>query len=339
MPGRRADCRDRGPARGIVTDVTDPLPIILDCDPGHDDALAILLALARPELRVLGITTVAGNASLENTTRNALRVLTLLGRTDVPVAAGAAAPLVQPGEVADRVHGASGLDGADLPAAAVDAVAEGAVEMIARLVLASSAPVTLVPTGPLTNIASFVLAHPDLLPRIGEISIMGGSIAGGNRTASAEFNIWADPEAARIVFDCGRPVALMPLDVTHTALFLNADLPRLEAPGTRTGAIFADLLRFYSIFHRERYGWDGSPVHDAVAVARLILPGLVREVACRVDVATGVRARARQDGRRPGGRPRPPGERLGRGRDRRTPLHRPVGRSGRLLPLTGMHVP
>ncbi len=261
-----------------------PRPVIIDCDPGHDDALAITLALARPELHVLGITTVAGNAGLANTTRNALRVLTLLGRTDVPVAAGAAGPLVRPIRVADHVHGTSGLDGADLPEAAVGPVEEGAVELLARLVRASPEPVTLVPTGPLTNIALFVRTHPELLPRIAEISIMGGAIGEGNLTASAEFNIWADPEAARIVFDCGRPIALVPLEVTHAALFRNADIPRLEALGTRAGTVFADLLRFFAIFHLQRYGWDGSPIHDAVAVARLVDPALVREVPYRVDV-------------------------------------------------------
>ena len=156
--------------------------------------------------------------------------------------------------------------------------------------------------------------HPELLPRIAEISIMGGAIGEGNLTASAEFNIWADPEAAAIVFDCGRPVALVPLEVTHAALFLNADIPRLEALGTQTGRVFADLLRFFAIFHRERYGWDGSPIHDAVAVARLVVPGLVREVALPGRRGDGERADARADGRRPAGPARPPAERRGRGR-------------------------
>ena len=189
-----------------------------------------------------------GNSGVENTTRNALRVLTLLGRTDVPVAAGAGRPLVRPIRVADHVHGASGLDGAELPEAAVGPVAEGAVELLARLVRDSADPVTLVPTGPLTNVALFVRTHPELLPRIAEISIMGGAIGEGNLTASAEFNIWADPEAAAIVLDCGRPVALVPLEVTHAALFRNADIPRLEALGTqdrpglrRSAALLRDL--------------------------------------------------------------------------------------------------
>ena len=263
-----------------------PRPVILDCDPGHDDALAILLALARPELHVLGITTVAGNSGVENTTRNALRILTLVGRTDVPVAAGAGRPLVRPIRIADHVHGVSGLDGAELPAAAVGPVAEGAVELLARLVRDSPGPVTLIPTGPLTNVAIFVRTYPELLSRIAEISIMGGAVGEGNLTASAEFNIWADPEAAAIVFDCGRPVALVPLEVTHAALFRNAEIPRLEALGTRTGRVFADLLRFFAIFHQERYGWDGSPIHDAVAVARLVAPHIVTELPYRVDVET-----------------------------------------------------
>ena len=285
---RPASCATnaRGDERTEYPPAMPPRPVILDCDPGHDDALAILLALAHPELRVLGITTVAGNSCVENTTRNALRVLTLLGRTDVPVASGASRPLVRPVRVADHVHGASGLDGAELPEAAVGPVPEGAVELLARLVRESPDPVTLVPTGPLTNVALFVRTHPELLPRVAEISIMGGAIGEGNLTASAEFNIWADPEAAAIVLDCGRPIALVPLEVTHAALFRNADIPRLEALGTRTGRVFADLLRFFAIFHRERYGWDGSPIHDAVAVARLVAPGLVTEVPYRVDVET-----------------------------------------------------
>ena len=223
---------------------------------------------------------------MDKTTRNALRVLTLLGRTDVPVAAGAAGPLVRPIRVADHVHGTSGLDGADLPEPAVGPVAEGAVELLARLVRGSPEPVTLIPTGPLTNIALFVRTHPELLPRIAEISIMGGAVGEGNLTASAEFNIWADPEAAAIVLDCDLPIALVPLEVTHAALFRNADIPRLEALGTQTGRVFADLLRFFAIFHRDRYGWDGSPIHDAVAVARLVAPGLVTEQPYRVDVET-----------------------------------------------------
>jgi pyrimidine-specific ribonucleoside hydrolase len=263
-----------------------PTPLILDCDPGHDDALAIIVALARPELELLAVTTVAGNASLDATTRNALRVLTLVGRTDVPVAAGAAGPLLRPLHVASNVHGASGLEGADLPDPAFAPRPEGAIELIRSVLLASSEPVTIAAVGPLTNIGLLIRTHPDLLERIAGFQVMGGAITEGNTTASAEFNIWQDPEAARIVFDSGRPIALMTLDVTHQALFGAADVARLDALGTRVGSVFADLLRYFSRFHAERYGWDGSPIHDAVAVAHLALPDLVRTAAYRVDVET-----------------------------------------------------
>lgn len=262
-------------------------PIILDCDPGHDDALAIALALASPALQVLGITTVAGNAPLTKTTRNALRVLALLGRADVPAAAGAERPLLREPWVPVEFHGESGLDGADLPEPAGDAVPERAVELTARLVRGAAEPVTLVATGPLTNIALFLRAFPDLAGRVKEISLMGGSLGEGNTTASAEFNIWQDPEAAAIVFESGIPILLSTLDVTHRALVLPSDVARFEALGTRTGTVFADLMRFFAVHHRDRYGWDGPPVHDAVAVARLAAPGLFETRPLRVDVETG----------------------------------------------------
>jgi pyrimidine-specific ribonucleoside hydrolase len=266
--------------------VTTRIPLILDCDPGHDDALAIIVALARPELQLLAVTTVAGNASLEATTRNALRVLALVGRTDIPVAAGAAGPLRRPLHVASNVHGASGLEGADLPDAAIEPRREGAIELIRSVLLAAPEPVTIAAVGPLTNIALLTQEHPELLGRVAGFRIMGGAITEGNTTASAEFNIWQDPEAARIVFDSGRPITLMTLDVTHQALFGALDVERLDALGTRVSAVFADLLRYFARFHADRYGWDGSPIHDAVAVAHLALPDLVRTAAYRVDVET-----------------------------------------------------
>jgi pyrimidine-specific ribonucleoside hydrolase len=266
--------------------MTDRIPFVLDCDPGHDDALALVVGLARPELELLAVTTVAGNAGLPETTRNALRVLTLLGRTDIPVAAGAAGPLVRPLHVADNVHGASGLEGADLPEPGFAARPEGAIALLRTVLAAAPEPVTIAAVGPLTNIALLVRSHPELLDRIAGIRVMGGAITEGNTTASAEFNIWQDPEAARIVFDCGRPVTLMTLDTTHRALFTTADLERLEALGMRVAAVFADLLRYFGRFHAERYGWDGSPIHDAVTVAHLAVPDLVRTAPYRVDVET-----------------------------------------------------
>ena len=266
--------------------MADRIPFILDCDPGHDDALALVVGLARPELELVAVTTVAGNAGLPETTRNALRVLTLLGRTDIPVAAGAVGPLLRPLHVADNVHGASGLEGADLPEPAFAPRPEGAIELIRTVLEASSEPVTIAAVGPLTNIALLVRMYPELVERIASIRVMGGAITEGNSTASAEFNIWQDPEAARIVFDCGRPVTLMTLDTTHQALFRAADVERLERLGTRVATVFADLLRFFGRFHAQRYGWDGSPIHDAVTVAHLAMPDLVRTVPYRVDVET-----------------------------------------------------
>ena len=270
------------------------IPIILDCDPGHDDALAIVLALARPELRTLAITTVAGNAPLDRTTRNALRVLTLLGRTDVPVAAGADRPLMREPWVPIEFHGDSGLDGADLPEPAVGPVDLSAVELMAALLRVAAEQVTLVATGPLTNVALLLRAAPALHARIAGISLMGGSLGAGNTTASAEFNIWADPEAAAVVYESGIPIRMSGLDVTHQALVLPADIARLEGLGTRPGRVFADLMRFFAIHHRDRYGWDGPPIHDAVAVAWLAAPDLVVARPLRIDVeTTGTHTRGR----------------------------------------------
>ena len=260
-------------------------PVILDCDPGHDDALAIVLALD-PRLRLLAVTTVAGNAGLERTTRNAGRVLTLAGRTDIPVAAGADRPLVRDPWVPVSFHGESGLDGADLPEPAVPPDGRTALELTALLLRASDEPVTLVATGPLTNLALLLRAAPDLHSRIAEVAVMGGSLGLGNTTASAEFNIWADPEAAAVVFDAGLPLRMAGLDVTHQALLLPDDVAALEGLGTRAGRVFADLMRFFAIHHRDRYGWEGPPVHDAVAIAWLLEPDLVAARSLRVDIDT-----------------------------------------------------
>lgn len=264
-----------------------PRPAIIDCDPGHDDALAIALALASPQLDVLGITTVAGNAPLERTTRNALRTLTLLGRADVPVAEGAARPLLRESQRSVEFHGESGLDGADLPEPGTGPVGEGAISFMASAVRGAQDAVTLIPTGPLTNVALFLRAYPGLVDRVAAIALMGGSTVEGNTTASAEFNIWQDPEAARIVFDSGIPILMAGLDVTHKALILPVDIERMAALGNRTGRVFADLMRFFAIHHRDRYGWDGPPVHDAVAVAMVAAPHLVERRPVRVEIETG----------------------------------------------------
>jgi pyrimidine-specific ribonucleoside hydrolase len=264
----------------------EPTSIILDCDPGHDDALAILMAIARPEIELLGITTVAGNAKLPQTTRNALAILALADRADIPLAAGADRPLNRTLVTADYVHGTSGLEGSGLPAPLSEPRPEGAQMLLAELLEAAPGPVTLVPTGPLTNIGRLLLEHPDLHDRIGRICLMGGAIGEGNRTASAEFNIWVDPEAAAIVFESGLPVTMIGIDVTHQAVVPVARSDAWADIGNQTGRVFADSFRYFARFHRERYGWDGSPIHDAVAVAHLVEPGLVQTRDYRVEVET-----------------------------------------------------
>jgi inosine-uridine nucleoside N-ribohydrolase len=243
--------------------------IVLDCDPGHDDAIALLLALASPELELVGVTTVAGNQTLEKTTANALRVLEHVGRDDVPVAAGADRPLVREPFVAAHVHGETGLDGPDLPAPAGTPVAGHAVEF-----LAEHAPgQTLVAVGPLTNVALYLALHPDAAPA--RIVLMGGAIAEGNVTPAAEFNIWADPEAAQRVFASGIDLTMVGLDVTHKALMTPAHADRLRSAG-RAGKLVAELFDFYHRFHAQTYGFPGSPIHDALAVADVIRPELLQ---------------------------------------------------------------
>ena len=258
-----------------------PSPIILDCDPGHDDAIALLLALASPELELLGVTTTYGNQTLEKTTANALRVLELAGRTDVPVASGAREPLERELVVAAHVHGESGLDGPTLPPPSIEPVSEDAVAWIAEAVARSPAPVSLVPTGPLTNVARYLTAHGTL--GIERIVLMGGAIAEGNMTPAAEFNVWADPEAAQIVLDAELDVTMIGLDVTHKAV-TGPDVQRRLRTAGSIGVFVAELVDFFTVYHRQTYGWDGAPIHDAVAVAHLLRPGLVETKLRNVEV-------------------------------------------------------
>jgi inosine-uridine nucleoside N-ribohydrolase len=261
------------------------VPIVLDCDPGHDDALALMLAIASPEVELVGVTTVAGNQTIEKTTANALKVLELCGRGDVPVARGAADPLVRRRDVAAHVHGESGLDGPDLPEPSVRPVDEGAVRFLARLIREREGKLTLVPTGPLTNVALLLALEPDARPE--RIVLMGGSVGEGNRTPAAEFNIWADPEAARRVFESGVDVTMIGLDVTHQALVTDADAGVLRGVG-RVGKVAAELLDFYGIWHRRSYpDLDGSPLHDPVAVAHVVDPTLVETRPAYIEVDCG----------------------------------------------------
>ena len=262
-------------------------PIILDCDPGHDDAIALLLALASPEIELLGVTTVSGNQTLDKTTANALRILEFADRADVPVHAGADTPFVRERDVAAHVHGESGLDGPTLPDPST-AVREGhAVDFIADQIRARGGKVTLVPTGPLTNIALLFALHPDAVPE--RIVLMGGAVGEGNRTPAAEFNIWADPESAQRVFGAALDTTMIGLDVTHRALITETHTERLRGVG-RVGAMVAELMDFYSRFHRVRYpDLGGSPMHDPVCIAHIVDPGLVevRDASIEVDCSTG----------------------------------------------------
>jgi inosine-uridine nucleoside N-ribohydrolase len=255
------------------------IPILIDCDPGHDDAIAILLALASPEVELLGITTVSGNTTLPNTTKNALKILEFAGRTDVPVAAGADRPLRREQYVAKYVHGESGMEGPDLPNPEIGAVDQHAVDFLG----AHADGVTLVPVGPLTNVALMLARYPDVRPE--RIVLMGGAVAEGNVTPAAEFNIWADPEAAARVFESGIDVTMIGLDVTHKALVGGEAVEQMRASG-RAGTLVAELLAYYNRFHRETYGFDGSPIHDAVAVAHVFRPQLVETWHRHVAIET-----------------------------------------------------
>jgi purine nucleosidase/pyrimidine-specific ribonucleoside hydrolase len=260
------------------------VPVILDCDPGHDDAFAILLAAQHPAVDLLAITTVAGNQTLEKTTLNARRVATAAGLNDVPIAAGCDRPLRGPLHVAADVHGESGLDGPSFGEPTVDVVGEHAVELMRRLILDHPEPVTVVPTGPLTNIATLLRDHPEVRPRIRAIVFLGGSSERGNITPYAEFNVFVDPEAADVVIRSGLPVTMCGLNITHQALATPEVLARLEALGSDLARVCVDLLRFFGATYRDLFGLESPPLHDPIAVARVAVPDVVRCVRAPVVV-------------------------------------------------------
>jgi inosine-uridine nucleoside N-ribohydrolase len=259
------------------------MPLIIDCDPGHDDAMALMLAVASPELELTAVTTVAGNQTIEKVTANAIRVLDVAG-SDVPVAAGADRPLVHAADTAADVHGESGLDGPDLPPPSRPPEDVHAVELMARRL--RERPHTLAAVGPLTNVALLLAVHPELAGRIERLVIMGGAVGNGNVTPAAEFNIWVDPEAAQRVFTSDLDVTMVGLDVTHQALLSAETADGLRAAG-RAGAVVADLHAFYRRFHEQVYGHDSTPVHDALAIASLIRPELLETERLPVEVDTG----------------------------------------------------
>ena len=246
--------------------------VILDCDPGHDDAMAILLAAKR--LDVLGITTVAGNQSIDKVTTNALKVVELAGLTRIPVAQGAAHPLVRAPRHAPEIHGQTGLDGPDLPVPATKPVNMHAVDFIIVTVMRTDG-VTLVPTGPLTNIALALRKEPRIAGRIPEICLMGGSRTHGNVTAAAEFNIYFDPEAAHAVFTSGIPIKMVGLNVTEQVIATPPRRQQLRVLGTRVARAAAEMLDFYAGAVERAYGFAGGAMHDPLAVAALIDPGVL----------------------------------------------------------------
>lgn len=266
-----------GAARGSI-------PVILDCDPGHDDAIAMVLAHARPEINILGVCTTAGNQTIEKTTLNARKIMSFL-ENDAPVARGSAKPLFRELITAAEVHGESGLDGPALPDPKWPESELSAFELMVKLLEASDEKVTLVPTGALTNTAMLLLARPDLKAKIARISLMGGAAVGGNWTPAAEFNILVDPEAAQIVFSSGLPVVMSGLDVTHRALVTLEDIESFRAIGKKTAVMVAELLDFFKKFHEEYFaGFGGSPLHDPCAIAYLVAPEIFTASKCQVNV-------------------------------------------------------
>ncbi|HEY0452141.1 nucleoside hydrolase [Actinophytocola sp.] len=265
-------------------------PLIIDTDPGVDDAFAIALACASPEVDLLGVTTVFGNVGLAMTTRNALRLLALYGREDVPVAAGADRPLVFPHPHRARyVHGQDGLSGLSdsLPERATGLANTDAVSLLASLLDRAAQPVTIVPIGPLTNIALLLAVHPSLTGKIARIVIMGGAMNGGNVTAGAEFNVWSDPEAARrVLAEEEVPTVLVPMDLTVRCAVDTSWLDRLAASGER-GRTLVSLTSVYREHYRKSLGRDGTVLHDAVAMAEAISPGLLKTSPMPLDVECG----------------------------------------------------
>ena len=265
-----------------------PRPIIIDTDPGQDDAIAILAALAAPELQVLGITAVAGNVPLELTARNARILIELAGRPDVPVFAGCDRPLRRELVTAEHVHGKTGIDGADLPDPVTALQPQHAVEwMVETLLAAGEREITLCPVGPLTNVATVLETAPEAAKHIREIVCMGGGFfGGGNTTPTAEFNVFVDPDAAQIVLHCGAPVTMVPLDATHKALMTDTWVDQVRDLGTRTGKAAAGMLDFYERFDVDKYGTTGGPLHDPNVIAYLLRPDLYGGRHCNVEVET-----------------------------------------------------
>ena len=261
------------------------IPVILDGDPGHDDAIAWVLAKASPQLDILAVTSVCGNQTIAKTTYNTLRIMTLIG-LDAPMAMGREKPLIGEAIIAPTVHGESGLDGPALPEPAYVPVEMDAAELMAKILEESDEPVTLIPTGPLTNVAALLLTHPELKDKIAHIYLMGGGVDFGNWTPAAEFNILVDPEAADVVYRSGIPITMAGLDVTEKALIRPDDFNRIRALGNPVSDVVAAWLDFFYQFHLS-LGYSGAPVHDAVAVAALLHPEMMEMKDYYVEIELG----------------------------------------------------
>lgn len=263
--------------------------IICDCDPGHDDAVAITLAANSPELELLGVTVVAGNQTLDNTVRNACRVLQWLGREEIPVCAGCGRPLVRDRVTAGDIHGETGLDGPVFPPLRKAAEQEHAVSFLTRTLLASEGDIIVVTTGPMTNLGLALRMEPRIAEKIQRIVLMGGSCTNGNVTPAAEFNILADPEAAHICFTSGRPVTMIGLDVTRKVLCYPEIVDRMAKVDTCASRLFVDLMKHFCKTQKEVFGWEGGPLHDPVTIASLLDPELVttKPMNVRIDLSHG----------------------------------------------------
>lgn len=263
--------------------------IILDCDPGHDDAVAILMAGRHPAIELLGITTVRGNQTLAKTTKNALNICQWLG-LDVPVCAGLDGPIVrEKNVVADTIHGESGLDGPVFPETTKQVDKRHAVDFIIETIMSSPDKITMVATGPLSNVAMAMRREPRILDNIDEIVIMGGCYQLGNSTPAAEFNIYCDAEAAHVVFTCGRPVVMMGLDITHKALCVPAVVDRMDKIHNKASDLFCPMMRFFSMTQKATFGWEGGPLHDPTCIAYLIDPTCitVKSMYSEIDIGGG----------------------------------------------------
>lgn len=266
--------------------MNEPIPIVLDCDPGHDDAMAILLAVGSPAIDLRAVTVTFGNCAVEDASRNARRVLTLAGSLSVPVGRGASSPMTGETFLGNYVHGVTGLDGPDLPEAMIEEDSRGAVELLHQVIATSEVPVTVVATGPITNIARLLQEHPGDASNIEKIVFMGGSTDRGNHTPYAEFNVFADPEALELVLQAEPPTYMVGLNLTHQALATEDVVERMRSMPHSLGKIAAAWMGFFGMSYNRVWKFDAPPVHDPCTIAAIINPNLIEWQDAFVAVET-----------------------------------------------------